>query len=1354
MKSDSYKLIPQTVKESFFVVILTALYLLLTLTGCNNIVENPGTGNQTPPEDGSGLVAVTGQISLSGAFPGTLQSSTGSQRTAIPTVGVVTYTVTAQNKADPGERVTATVTDYNYTLYLSPGTWTISCSGVNESGSQIIREKSPIELTVTQGVATPQPGILELVLSQTPGTGGTGAVSLNGAIDFVKDGSAAAVTLDITLTPWDSFVRAPDIPQQTITGNGNFTVTLDTVPSGAYIMRLVFSVDGVAVSTVEEAVNVFDNMTTDTWYVGGGNSDHLISQQDGSAVFNLTRCRTEFFINGTGGDDTNSGSALNPLKTVGKAFSVLGKVKGADAKITLQSKAGDTEEITVPEGVNAVIFGEQAATVLVQITVGDGAAVKVGTNVTCTGGAMVQSGGVLTLTQGGRIDGTGLSGIKNSSGGAVYIEGGTFTMENGSTVTGGNITGNGGAVYVDSGTFTMNGGTITGGQAQYGGGVYIDTDGTFTMNGNAVIEGNKATQNNKGGGGVYVNNGTFTMSGGTIGGDNKNTAMNGGGVYVDANGSFTMNGNAVISNNEVERNGGGVCVFGTFTMKGSAAIRGNNANTTKRWNGGGGVLVCEGGQFEMTGDAVIENNHTDGTGNDDADNNGVNGCGGGVLVRDPGSAFTMSGKARITGNTAVDHGGGVYVDDIFTVSGTPSITDNTVNSTPNNVYLPSGKTITIGDGGLTDGTIGVTAADMKEGDAVQITDIDVPGAADRFVSDISPYSIEETIATSEDGIAVFLSDADVSYQESSAGARSLGALSDAVSEANKWTSGGTITLMKNIDGNNAVFTTGPITFSGGTGASPIILNLNGKTIDRGLTEAVSDGQVILISNGNVTIKDSSANSDGTGGTGKITGGNVSEDSGNSPNGGGICIENGSLTLESGSISKNKAATEGGGVYVDSNGTFTMAGGIISENSITSNNGNAHGGGVYVAGGSFTMRGGTVSNNGEKSSGVYINKGGAVYIDKGNFTLSNGKITQNYAVNGAGIYIASGGSFTMTEGNITGNTANTNGGGVYVDGTFIVGNTLTITGNTVSGNANNVYLPSGKTITCDSQGLSGGSIGITVGTSLNSVGNSVDITNFIVKEPASIFESDIKGLSIGSTLDKIIVKKVTYTDLSGTIEPNAGDTIYIGDAMITTGDVTSLIDANNVNGTVTLDISGTNEFRAGYDHPGIYVPSNGTLKITGGGTLKVYGGASWPAIGLNAGVGNNPTIEIAGGTIYAYAGSNASAIGGSWGFPYAGVTINVKISGGEVFADGTTGWGAIAPGRGGNGDGFAAGTVTCIVEPPSGYQIRVYAGSSQYNASEIAGSPFTASTDITDKSTDITDKIKDSKFVHIVTEKRP
>ena len=138
MKSYSKKPMGQMGRGSFFVVMLITLCLQLTLTGCSNIVENPGTGKPNLPEDGSGLVAVTGEVCLSGAFPGALQSGSNHQRTAIPTVGAVTYTVTAQNKADPEEKVTAQVEDnFNYTLYLSPGNWVLSCSGVNDSGGQI-----------------------------------------------------------------------------------------------------------------------------------------------------------------------------------------------------------------------------------------------------------------------------------------------------------------------------------------------------------------------------------------------------------------------------------------------------------------------------------------------------------------------------------------------------------------------------------------------------------------------------------------------------------------------------------------------------------------------------------------------------------------------------------------------------------------------------------------------------------------------------------------------------------------------------------------------------------------------------------------------------------------------------------------------------------------------------------------------------------------------------------------------------------------------------------------------------------------------------------------------------------------
>lgn len=894
MKSDSYKLIPQTVKERFFVVILTALYLLLTLTGCNNIVENSGTGKPKQPESGSSLVAVTGQISFSGAFPGALQSSTGSQRTAIPTVGAVTYTVTAQNKADPGERVTAQVEGtFNYTLHLSPGNWVLSCSGVNESGSQIIREKSPIELTVIKGESIPVPGILELVLSQTPGTGGTGAVSLNGAIDFVKD-SSATVTVDITLTPWGSSVVALTIPQQTIKGNGNFTVTHNTVPSGAYTMRLVISVDGIAVSTVEEAVNVFDNMTTDTWYVGGGNSDHLISQQDGSAVFNLTRCRTEFFIDGTGGDDTNPGSALKPLKTMGKAFSVLGKVKGADAKITLQSDTGDTKDVTVPAGVHAVIFGEQAATVPELISVGNGATVKVGTNVTCTGGVMVQNGGSLTLTQGGRIDGTRLSGIKNSSGGAVYIEGGTFTMESGSAVTGGNVSANGGAVYVDSGTFTMNGGTISHGNARLGGN------------------------------GVFVNIGDFVMNGGEITECGKDSQPGNGAVMIYKSSS-----------------GDGA---GRFVMKNNGKIHRNSATQ------GAGVFV-NGGTFEMSGGSISDNEAI-----------GPTGSGGAVYVYN--GSFDMSGNATINNNQSSMNAGGVYVGSTFSVSGSPTITGNTVSGTANNVYLPRTKTITIGTGGLSGGTISVTAEAMTANGTARITDIDVPGAANKFTSDISLYSVEENIATTDGGTAVFLSDVEVAYKKSSsAPGKTLGSF-----EYASRTTCTEITLLKDITPTTASGVSWPIVCDWPT----CTLDLNGHTIDRELITDTDVGQVIVVtSNGNLTIKDSSAGADGTGGTGKITGG---YDSGNGQNyamGGGIYVESGSLTLESGNISKNKAAQDGGGVYLGPRGTFTMTGGSITGNTAGSNGGGVYVDGTFFVSGSLTITGNTV---GGKANNVYLPAG--------------------------------------------------------------------------------------------------------------------------------------------------------------------------------------------------------------------------------------------------------------------------------------------------------------------------------------------------------------------------------------------
>ena len=197
-------------------------------------------------------------------------------------------------------------------------------------------------------------------------------------------------------------------------------------------------------------------------------------------------------------------------------------------------------------------------------------------------------------------------------------------------------------------------------------------------------------------------------------------------------------------------------------------------------------------------------------------------------------------------------------------------------------------------------------------------------------------------------------------------------------------------------------------------------------------------------NGNLTIKDSSANADGTGGIGKITGG---YDSGNGMNygngGGGIYVEGGSLTLESGSITGNKTLKDGGGVYVGSGCTFTMLGGSITDN------GAINGGGVYVSsGGIFTMRGGSISGNGKGETEL-----GAGVCDFGEFTMTGGSITGNilksYGSNGFG----TGGSGEGVY-----------GGGVYVSSSavFSVGGSPIINGNKQDGqltNENDVCLDS-------------------------------------------------------------------------------------------------------------------------------------------------------------------------------------------------------------------------------------------------------------------------------------------------------
>ncbi len=238
----------------------------------------------------------------------------------------------------------------------------------------------------------------------------------------------------------------------------------------------------------------------------------------------------------------------------------------------------------------------------------------------------------------------------------------------------------------------------------------------------------------------------------------------------------------------------------------------------------------------------------------------------------------------------------------------------------------------------------------------------------------------------------------------------------------------------------------------------IVLDLNGKTLSRGLSEAQTNGHVIGITDGGKLFIEDSSN-----GNGKITGGNTSG------NGGGVSVSvGGTFTMDGGSIERNSSTGYGGGVSVSNGGTFTMENGAIQNNNgrygggasvagigsnitmkesatISDNNSSSEGGGVCVYGGhaQFIMYDGSIEGNSSFGDG-----GGVSVSNDGTFNMSGGTISENTSLNGSGVKVGIGGTFNMTAGSIQKNTASSQGGGVYLNG---LDTQFKLEGGTVSGN---------------------------------------------------------------------------------------------------------------------------------------------------------------------------------------------------------------------------------------------------------------------------------------------------------------
>ena len=298
----------------------------------------------------------------------------------------------------------------------------------------------------------------------------------------------------------------------------------------------------------------------------------------------------------------------------------------------------------------------------------------------------------------------------------------------------------GACIYLYTSTLDMFGGKLTGGKVTgKGGGGAIALDDQqciFNMYG-GEISGNNG---NNYGGAIFrkfnanmpnTTGGTFNMYGGTI---KDNTAKNGGAFFSTTGGTINMTGGTISGNtatqNSNDAGGGAICLrqdsnqVTTLNMRGGE-ISGNKANSE-----GGAVHVLDKDCHFYLYDGKITGN-TSGDGGaiylnqepswlimqgGEISGNTATGNGGGVYIYRSGSVCQLySGK--IENNKASGNGGGIYINPSnsgqLKVGNKPIVQNNTVSGKANNVYLPSGKTLTIEIGMSKGASIGVTTANTS-----------------------------------------------------------------------------------------------------------------------------------------------------------------------------------------------------------------------------------------------------------------------------------------------------------------------------------------------------------------------------------------------------------------------------------------------------------------------------------------------------------------------------------------------------------------------------------------------------------------------------------------------------------------
>lgn len=241
-----------------------------------------------------------------------------------------------------------------------------------------------------------------------------------------------------------------------------------------------------------------------------------------------------------------------------------------------------------------------------------------------SGGGIYINGGTLSLESGAAIR----ENTAETDGGGIYIRDGSLNLESGAAISNNTAKKDGGAIYAscEYPTITVNIGekddsddiVIEKNNAERGGAFYGADNARFVMNAGKV-SGNYSTRTDEGGGGGAMflwgggsNYSTFTMNGGEIIGNMAKKGGAGGAVHIDdgsgKNAAFIMTGGLLSGNKVADENGNGSKLGGAIYVKNGGKIKLGGSAVIEVKDDGNDIWLADGKTITVTDELTPGNN--------------------------------------------------------------------------------------------------------------------------------------------------------------------------------------------------------------------------------------------------------------------------------------------------------------------------------------------------------------------------------------------------------------------------------------------------------------------------------------------------------------------------------------------------------------------------------------------------------------------------------------------------------------------------------------------------------------------------------------------------------------------------